>query len=364
MKNRKWLSLLVAAMMAFGSLGFVACSDGGDDGDGKSSTYALVSFSATQSTTTSNAVALTWVDSKEVYKYYIYYNTQDDSSSATKYSSNGYASDEYDSSNKKTGNFKGTKDVSLSKTGTYYFWIKAVDRENNESAFSSVASCSFVYSSLSAPTDISAAQSETSYNNVKVTWRDSSNASKYYIYYSKTNDSSSATKYSSNGYATDEYDSSYKKTGYYAGSKEIALSETGTYYFWVKAVDGTNNESDFSDSANASFTYSALNAPIDVTATASTSGTNTVTVTWRDSKEANKYFIYYGTTNDSSSATKYSLNGYASDEYDSSYKKTGYYKGTKDITLTTTGTYYFWVKGVDGTNHESDFSTIATYTYN
>ena len=351
-------SILIACFISFT---IISCANNVDDNQPEQTNYSLISFSAEQSATTSNAVALTWIDSVKAAKYYIYYNTTNDSSAATKYSSNGYVSDEYDSSYEKTGNYKGTKDIALAESGTYYFWVKAVDSSNNESEFSNSVSCVFVYSSLASPTDIQTTQSETSYNNVTVTWRDSKKASKYYIYYNTTNDSATATKYSSYGYASVEYDSSYNETGYYKGSKDIALAESGTYYFWVKSVDGTSNESEFSECATAIFTYSALNAPIDVSAEASTS--KSVKITWRDSKKASKYYIYYKTTNDSATATKYSSYGYSSVEYDSNYNETGYYKGSKDIDIPT-GVYYFWVKSVDGTDHESPFSTEATYTVN
>ena len=352
------LSILFFIITLFG------CSNPTSPENPTDNSYQLLEFTAVQSETSTNAVTLTWRDSVEVYKYYIYYNKTNDSSTATKASGNGYASDEYDSSFQKTGFYKGTKDVPLSESGTYYFWIKAVTKENLESEFSESVSWSFTYSSLTAPIDISAVQSETSYNNITVIWRDSKEAYKYYIYYNTTNDSSSATKVSGNGYVSDEYDSSYKKTGFYKGSKNVALSESGSYYFWVKAVDGTNHESEFSEVSSAvAFTYSALNAPIDVTVTNS-SVEGKVTVTWRDSKEAYKYYIYYNTTNDSSTATKASGNGYVSDEYDSLYKKTGFYKGSKDVALSESGIYYFWVKALDGTNHESNFSDSATFTLN
>ncbi|MBQ7612889.1 MAG: hypothetical protein IJU92_07455 [Spirochaetaceae bacterium] len=325
---------------------------------------SILEISAIQSTTTSNAVEITWRTSVKSYKYYIYYNSENNPLTATICYKYGAVGEEYDSSFKKTGFFKGSEKVSLSESGTYYFWVKGVSKDNVEGNFSKVASCNFTASKLSTPIDITASQSETSYNNVTVTWRDTLKASKYYIYYSKTNDPSTATKYSLFGVATDEYDASFNKTGFYKGSQDISLSESGTYYFWVKGVDGTGKESDFSTSSNCSFTYATLNAPIDVTVAISTTDSSKLTVSWRDEKKANKYYIYYSTTNDSSTATKYSLFGVATDEYDSSFNKTGFYKGSRDIPLSESGTHYFWVKGVDGTNHESDFSTVATYTIN
>ena len=77
-------------------------------------------------------------------------------------------------------------------------------------------------------------------------------------------------------------------------------------------------------------------------------------ISWRDSKEAYKYQIYYNTTNDSSTATKATI-GYVYDEYDSQSKKTGYYKGSSEITLPDLGTYYFWVKAG---NYDWDYSSL------
>ena len=336
----------------------VGCSNPNTD-QPEDNSYKLIEFNAQQSTTTPNAVTVTWKDSFNYDKYYIYYNTTNDSSTAKKTSGSGYVSVEYDSSYNKTGFYKGSKDVALSEAGTYYFWIKAVDGNNKESEFSKSTSCVFTPVSLSTPIDVSAVQSETSYNTITVTWRDTSEAYKYYIYYNTIDDSSTAKKASGNGYASDEYDSSYKKTGYYKGSKDVALSEAGTYYFWVKAVDGNNKESDFSKSTSCTFTPTSLTAPIDVSAAQSETSYNNVTVSWRDSSEAYKYVIYYNTTNDSSTATKASGSGYVSVEYDSKYNKTGFYKGSKDVALAESGTYYFWVKAVDGNKQESEFSSVS-----
>ena len=322
--------------------------------------YKLVDLKAEQSTTTTNAVVVTWKDSLCYDKYYIYYNTTNDSATATK-ACTGYAYIEYDSKYQKTGYYKGSSEVSLSESGTYYFWIKAVDGNNQESEFSKSVSCAFTWKGLSAPIDVTAEQSQTSPNTIVVTWRDTVEAYKYYIYYNTTNDPTTATKVTLAGYAYVEYDSQYQKTGYYKGSSEIPLSESGTYYFWVKAVDGSKNESDFSIGSGATvFTLESLNIPQNVTVTKSEEAPKKVIISWRDSKEAYKYQIYYNTTNDSSTATKATI-GYVYDEYDSQSKKTGYYKGSSEITLPDLGTYYFWVKAVDGTKHESEFSEVKEF---
>ena len=95
-----------------------------------------------------------------------------------------------------------------------------------------------------------------------------------------------------------------------------------------------------------------LSAPTNVTVGAS-SKTNYVNVTWENSSGAAYYWIYYNSTNYSSTAT------YAT------YSSSGTY-GT-DIKLSESGTYYFWVKAADGyygsSSATSDFSEVATYTF-
>lgn len=324
--------------------------------------YPLLSLTAEQSNNKTNMVTITIRDTEKPAKYDIYYNTKDDASTAIKYS-NAYPSEEYDSNYKETGNYIARKDVSLADSNTYWFWVKAVDSNKNESIFSKSVSCKFAFSALTAPSVISVVQSETSYNDVTVTWRDSKEANMYEIYYNTINDSATATKYNSSGNVYDEYDNDYNLTGFYKGTKKIALKENGTYYFWVKALDGNNNESPFSEvSAPCNFTRTTVNSPIDITVTKNGNNLKSVTITWRDSKNANCYYIYYNTKNDSSTAQKYKYKGYASEEYDENWEETGYYKGSSNISLDTAGTYYIWVKGVDGSGFESEPGDVVSVT--
>lgn len=160
-----------------------------------------------------------------------------------------------------------------------------------------------------------------------------------WIYYSTTNDLSSATE----------------KTKYGYKNYSMQLTKNGTYYFWVKAANGsesTDDPSDFSQVATIEFTHEDLSAPTALTATGSG---NSVKLSWTVIKTSStlspySWWIYYGTENDSSKATLESEYGYQNYSY----------------TLSETGTYYFWVKAADTsdlTSPTSDFSTVATYTY-
>jgi len=157
------------------------------------------------------------------------------------------------------------------------------------------------------------------------------------VYYNTSNDSSTAkvlTDYT--------FSSKYSTT----------LSETGTYYFWVRAADdysSSSSLSSFSNVASLSFTYTALQVPTNVQVTLSTTELNTVTVSWTTTG-ANYYRVYYGTTNDTASAIL------LKSVFSTSYSKT----------FSASGTYYFWVKSANGyndTDPTSDFSAVASYTW-
>ena len=94
------------------------------------------------------------------------------------------------------------------------------------------------------------------------------------------------------------------------------------------------------------------NAPTGVTVELATAK-NTVKVKWTDNNSA-YYWIYYNSSNDTSTATCVTKSASSSN---STY---GY-----EITLSSSGTYYFWVKAADGYHSDSvtsDFSEPATFT--
>ena len=274
-----------------------------------------------------NYVTVKWDNGYDY--YWIYYNSTNDSSTATLATRNGSSLGE---------------NIKLSESGTYYFWVKAADGTTSSSAtsdFSKVATYTFTYSELPAPTNVTVkASSEINYVTVK--WENSSGAYCYWVYYNSTNDSSTATCAKTNAY-------------YGTFGTDIKLSESGTYYFWVKAADdntSSSDTSDFSEVATYTFTYLELTAPTNVTVKAS-STTNYVKVKWEECG-AKSYKIYYNSTNDSSTATLATIYG----SLDGTY-------GT-NIKLSESGTYYIWVKAFYSTTSSSgysDFSEVATYTF-
>ncbi len=289
---------------------------------------------AVQSTTTVNAITVSW-QNNGADKYYIYYNTRNDATSAMSIQTS-YGSDDYAYSS------DHTKECFPKSTGTYYFWVVAADSNGNKSGYSQAVSCEFIQSIVPEPTGILAAQN-TGKNSARVSWN-ANNASSYVVYYNTTNNSDTATKASVS--ASTDYSTGLK----YA---DIPLSSSGTYYFWVKALDGNKVESVFSQAAHTSFTVQGVPAPTNVTVKKSATDASAVTVSWTESENAYYYDIYYNTTNSTSGATKGASNVYV------------YLEASKDIRISSpSGTYYFWVKAKDKAGVESNYSNpVAIITF-
>lgn len=187
-----------------------------------------------------------------------------------------------------------------------------------------------------APTDVKAELDTNTVNGITISWT-STGAETYWVYYNTSNDSATAKVLTRSAYS-----SKYSTT----------LSETGTYYFWVRAADGyspSSSLSSFSNVASLSFTYTKLKVPTNVQAELSTTELNTVTVSWTTTG-AECYRVYYGTTNDTTSAIL----------LDKGVFSTRYSK-----TFSASGTYYFWVKSANGyndTDQTSDFSNGVSCT--
>lgn len=151
------------------------------------------------------------------------------------------------------------------------------------------------------------------------------------------------------------------KTGVAVSDGKITLDtsyfEAGTYNLYV--VSGCVK----SNSIEVTLTENALKAPTELTVVASTKKANTINITWTapsDTSAITYYWIYYSTINDTTQLSNPNKTAYAPVCVTN---ETGKY----DITLSESGSYYFWVKAANGNsyskNKTSDFSTVATYTY-
>jgi len=97
--------------------------------------------------------------------------------------------------------------------------------------------------SLSAPQWVKA-ESGMWTHYVKITWKDNGSAY-YWLYCNTVYDPSTATCITKN-----------LRSGTASVGYSMLLQSSGTYYFWIKAADGKNDNSATSDfSAVASYTY-------------------------------------------------------------------------------------------------------------
>ena len=121
--------------------------------------------------------------------------------------------------------------INVEEGDAFYFWVKA-KKSDVTSDFSKSAYCSVPASTINPPTGVTA--TATSSSTITVTWNAVSGATKYDVYYS-------TSPYSSSALHVGDTDSlSMGITG--------ASSDT-TYYFWVKASNGSKT-SDFSSYAS------------------------------------------------------------------------------------------------------------------
>ena len=278
-----------------------------------------------------NTVKVTWTPNEANYCW-IYYNTKNDPTTAT------CASNFYHSSSGNSG-----CEIKLSKTGTHYFWLKSADSSSLDSYtsdFSEVVTYDFT-NSIPAPTGLSVqAGSET--NTVLLTW--TPNDSEYYwIYYNDKNETETATCATTGA-------TSSTATGY-----KILLKNSGTYYFWIAGSSSNYSSAELS-SYSEPVTYefnNPLNVPTGLSAGAG-KYLNTVKLTWIPNNSS-YYWIYVNTENNPKTATCKTRS------VSSSYATDGY-----SIPLSTSGTYYFWVKGADGSyesSASSDFSPAVSYNF-
>lgn len=294
--------------------------------------YAPTDVKAELDSNTVNGITISWT-STGAKNYWVYYNTNNDSSTA-KVLTDWASSSKYS--------------ATLSATGTYYFWVRAADdftSSSSLSSFSNVASLSFTYTDMQVPSNVQIELSTSKLNTVTVSW--TTTGAKYYrVYYGTTNDTASAI-------LLDKFISS-KTTSY---SKTFSAS--GTYYFWVKSANGYNDTdptSDFSSVVSCDFVHQDLPVPANLTASKEGAGKySKIKLTW-DSTGSAYYHVYWGTADDVSAAT-------ALDRF-VSINSTNVYANVYHLVSGTT--YYFWVKSADGYNTDdntSAFSAVASYTW-
>ena len=164
----------------------------------------------------------------------------------------------------------------LNSETTYYFWVKAIDSYDNESEYSEVVSATTEKFSLPVPTGL---QAEVDGTTISLYWESVSSIAQYVVQY--------IIRY---GCKNSCFDEANIET--YTASNSITLSglssET-TYYFWVKAIDSYDNESEYSEVVSATTERFYLSTP---SVWVTKEDTTSISLAWDTVKGATRYLIY------------------------------------------------------------------------
>ena len=273
---------------------------------GKAKAAAPAAPSVTIGNSSTGKPQLTWKAVSGAVKYEVYRSTRQNSG----YSLLGTTTS---TSYVNTGASTGT---------TYYYRVKAVNRNGMASAYSNIVSGKAKAAAPAAPS-VTAGNSST--GKPRLTWKAVSGAVSYRIYRSE----SRGTGYSLLGTTSS---TSYVNTGAAAGK---------TYYYRVKAVNRDGMASGYSNIVSGKAKAAAPAAP---SVTAGNSSTGKPRLTWKAVSGAVSYRIYRS----ESRGTGYSLLGTTSS---TSYVNTGAAAGK---------TYYYRVKAVNRDGMASGYSNIVS----
>ena len=273
---------------------------------GKAKTAAPAAPSVTIGNSSTGKPQLTWKAVSGAVKYEVYRSTRQNS---------GYSL---------LGTTTATSYVNTgASTGTtYYYRVKAVNRNGMASGYSNIVSGKAKAAAPAAPS-VTAGNSST--GKPRLTWKAVSGAVSYRIYRSE----SRGTGYSLLGTTSS---TSYVNTGAAAGK---------TYYYRVKAVNRDGMASGYSNIVSGKAKAAAPAAP---SVTAGNSSTGKPRLTWKAVSGATSYRIYRS----ESRGTGYSLLGTTSS---TSYVNTGAAAGK---------TYYYRVKAVNRDGMASGYSNIVS----
>ncbi|OLN32081.1 cell wall-binding repeat-containing protein [Desulfosporosinus metallidurans] len=249
----------------------VKATNGSDSSSYSSVAYATTSqpedvpdapAKLTATLASSSQIDLTWDPVSFATSYYVYRAT---SSSGTY-------------TNISTVTTSSYSDLAVSLATTYYYKIKAV----NSFGSSDYSSKAYVnpddyVSTLSAPTNLTATVVRSS--QIYLNWDPVSNTTYYYVYRA----TSSSGTYSNIG------------TSVAANYSDASLSADTTYYYKVKAVNGTDS------SALSSKAYATTSEPDDVPAiptglTAKVTSSTQIDLTWEPVTYAVSYYVYRATS--------------------------------------------------------------------
>ena len=231
---------------------------------------------------------------------------------------------------------KGTEtytDTGLSNGQVYYYRLKAVDQAGNESDYTGdIEVTPMPPADPEAPAKPVGLTASASGDRIELEWTaNGENDLKEYRLYRGTNSN-----------PTNQIATVQSGTSTYSDT-DVAAEQT--YYYRLKAVDTSDNESDYSDAASARIDV----VPAAPTALNAEAGDEGVSLTWTANTEDDlkEYRIYRGT---SSGPTDQVATVTAGTE---TYTDTGL----------SAGTYYYRLKAVDAAGNASNYSDEEDVVY-
>jgi uncharacterized protein (TIGR02145 family)/uncharacterized repeat protein (TIGR02543 family) len=267
-----------------------------------------VPTNVTADAASSSSIAVSWSAVSGAAKYYVYRSTS--------------ASGSYSSVTSTT--YTSFTNTGLSSGTTYYYKVSAYN-DGGESSQSSYASATTNSDMPNAPSGVSA--SAVSSSSIAVSWSAVSGATEYYVYRSAS---------ASGSYSLVEKTSSTSVTN-------TGLSSGTTYYYKVSSYNN-GGESSQSSYASATTNLTVPSAPTNVSATAASS--NSITVSWSTVSGASGYYVYRST----SASGSYSQ---VENTSSASVTNTGLSSGT---------TYYYKVSAYNNGGESSQSSYVSATT--
>ena len=225
-------------------------------------------------------------------------------------------------------------DTGLSNGQVYYYRLTAVDEAGNESDYTGDIEVTPVMpGDNEAPAKPAGLTASASGNQIELEWTANSenDLQEYRLYRSTDPD------------PTDQIATILKGTKTYTDA-DVVVEQT--YYYRLRAVDTSGNESEYSDDAIAKIDVAPA-APTGLTATAES---GTVTLKWTANAEGDlqEYRLYRGTSPE------------PADQIATVTAGTETYP---DDNLPGDGTYYYRLKAVDVAGNEGAFSDDVSVTY-
>ncbi len=217
--------------------------------------------------------------------------------------------------------------------GIYYWRVKAVDNAGNESAWSTTETFSIDLADTTAPSIPTGLTDSINNNDVSLDWSDS------------TDDKSGIKEYIVQYADNLSFSASTLKNASTSNADLNSLND-GTYYWRVKAVDNSDNESSWSTTDNFTIDTTAPTLPSGL---AESVNGDDVTLDWNDSGDATTWVDHYNVEY----TTAADFNGASSLTVTAS---------TLDLPDLADGVYHWQVQAVDANGNESNWIAGNDFT--